>query len=172
MYKMCGRDAQFWHQRKGKFNRVEIRQHLDLHRIRMDDLRTVLSTLRHKLTDVNFSTNLATPNSVLNIMLRGPSQSSDVYNIKNPMTTMLKQFWMNWTSNAKQWLNASDRLEFVVTAALNKRGDMRHKLENILYFPFNTIIYAFSMCLVCYMYPHAWELNSRTGATNPCECRV
>ncbi len=45
----------------------------------MNNLKMALNTLKHKLTDaVNFSAKLVAPDGVVNIVLRGPSMSSDV----------------------------------------------------------------------------------------------
>lgn len=120
-----------------KFNGVEIRQHINLGSIRTSDLKTALATLRHKLSDItDFSTNLAAPDGVLNVVLRGPSLSSDVCAVLNAGNDYNAETFL---SEIEQVMQSNDRtisddmLEFVITAALNKRGGVRRKLGNIQY---------------------------------------
>ena len=157
-----------------RFRGLEIRQRLDLHDIKMCDLRTALSILRHRLTDVvNFSTNIAAPDGVLDIVLRGPSLSSDVCAILNASNSYNAEMFLN---TIKQVMQSNDKLlsdeslGFVVTAALNKCGGARRKLGSVaydqiikkkkacLYNPPNTDTnLCFSMCLVRHMHPQITE---------------
>ncbi|KAK0153089.1 hypothetical protein N1851_005223 [Merluccius polli] len=82
-------------------------------------LRTALATLRHRLTDVvNFSTILAAPDGILNIVL------SDVCAVLNASSSYNAETFLN---EIEQVMQSNDRLlsdeslEFVVTAALNRR---------------------------------------------------
>lgn len=161
-----------------KFNGVEIRQNLDLRGIRMSDLRTALTTLRYKLTDiVNFSTNLAAPDGVLNIVLRGPSLSCDVCAVLNASNSYNAETFLNEIERVMQSndrLLSDDSLEFVVNAALNKRGGVRRKLGSVpydqiikkkkacLYEPTNTDKnLCFSMCLARHANPQMSEAETQ-----------
>ena len=120
-----------------RFSGLEIRQRLDLHDIKMCDLRTALSILRHRLTDVvNFSTNIAAPDGVLDVVLRGPSSSSDVCAILNASNSYNAEMFLNTIEQVMQSndkLLSDESLGFVVTAALNKCGGARRKLGSVAY---------------------------------------